>query len=174
MAFKAALAGFNRIIKKCPNCGRDGPKELVGTDKSLMAMCPHCQHVFHPYRRWGCGTVIILCFGVIALVSLCINKSEQESPVPATPAPRREPRAAASPKIEVLPVASPRPELVAASRARALKEFPDLGIANTRLNAEFVSRYRRLESEHNRFLADPDWPLILTRNCAHDLGISPK
>ena len=30
---KVAMAGFNKTVKKCPSCGTEGPKELVGGPK---------------------------------------------------------------------------------------------------------------------------------------------
>lgn len=32
---KAAIAGFNKTMKKCPNCGTQGPKDIVGGPKRV-------------------------------------------------------------------------------------------------------------------------------------------
>ena len=74
---KAAIAGFQKIVRKCPNCKEDGPKELVSAGEkkvrwlmffllipvfpllivyplwykntlSLQAYCPKCNKTFHP------------------------------------------------------------------------------------------------------------------------------
>ena len=73
---KAAIAGFQKVMKKCPYCKTEGPKELVAGPKrtswiifiilllftagigliliplwrrtSLEALCPNCNKSFHP------------------------------------------------------------------------------------------------------------------------------
>jgi len=58
---KGAVAGFQKVVRKCPKCKTDGAKELVeGRRKrtwytfwllkksNLEALCPNCGHTFNP------------------------------------------------------------------------------------------------------------------------------
>ncbi|MEI9893689.1 MAG: hypothetical protein WDN28_07255 [Chthoniobacter sp.] len=50
---------------------------------------------------------------------------------------------------------------VEAAQHEALRRFPQLGIAGSHLNKEFLARYTKYERERPAFFHDPSWPLTL-------------
>jgi hypothetical protein len=58
---------------------------------------------------------------------------------------------------------SPTPNLT--PQQRATKLYPDLAIATSKLNQEFVRRYRQYQKEKPAFFNDPEWPTALAREC---------
>lgn len=53
---------------------------------------------------------------------------------------------------------SPTPEESARAQARAVKDFPELGIAGSPLNSLFLARVKQLKAESSSALSKPDWP----------------
>jgi len=47
------------------------------------------------------------------------------------------------------------------AQAEAVRRYPDLGVAGTRMNAAFIARYRYYRSVDPDYLSDPRWPLRL-------------
>jgi hypothetical protein len=62
---------------------------------------------------------------------------------------------------------------VAVSQAQAVARYPSLGTANSEMNSRFIFRYKRMVSEHNARLQDPNWPLLLAEDCAAASGLKP-
>ncbi len=58
----------------------------------------------------------------------------------------------------------------AQGRTEAVRLYPDLGVADTPLNREFVARYRSYQRLQPDFFQDPAWPVILAKECAAALG----
>ena len=58
----------------------------------------------------------------------------------------------------------------AQGRTEAVRLYPDLGVADTPLNREFVLRYRSYQRLQPDFFQDPAWPVILVKECAAALG----
>jgi hypothetical protein len=51
------------------------------------------------------------------------------------------------------------------AQQRAIRLYPDLGVAGSALNQEFVARYRRYKTDRPAFFKDPEWPTALAREC---------
>ena len=58
------------------------------------------------------------------------------------------------------------------ARDRAVRAFPDLVVADSPLNREFVRRYHLYLKEHREYFEDPDWPTKLARESA--AAIAPR
>jgi hypothetical protein len=52
-------------------------------------------------------------------------------------------------------------------QAKAIAKYPELGVEGSRLNTEFVARYKRYQQERPEFLRDPSWPLRLADEIAN-------
>jgi len=61
-------------------------------------------------------------------------------------------------------------QTVADWQREAVREYPELGQKESGLNRLFVSEYSRLSNENAAFLSDPQWPMILVRECAEKLN----
>jgi hypothetical protein len=48
-----------------------------------------------------------------------------------------------------------------ASQARAVREFPELGVAGSAFNSEFLARVKVLKTEDVRYFNNPNWPYDL-------------
>ena len=46
---------------------------------------------------------------------------------------------------------------------RAVKLFPELGVANSKLNQEFVRRYKQYQAQNPAYFYNPEWPTQLAR-----------
>lgn len=96
-----------------------------------------------------------------------------KAPVRATPA-----AVAASPTprflrksvISQLPEREVEPNDLEAAEKRAVARFPDLGVAGSPLNVEFLRRYRRYQTERPDFFSNPEWPSELARESAEAVG----
>jgi hypothetical protein len=51
----------------------------------------------------------------------------------------------------------------------AVRVYPELGQQGSELNRLFVGEYSRLSKENAAFFSDPQWPMILARECARKL-----
>ena len=56
---------------------------------------------------------------------------------------------------------TPRFATAAEAQQEAVRRYPDIGVAGTKLNTEFIARYKRYQQERPDFLRDPSWPLRL-------------
>lgn len=70
-------------------------------------------------------------------------------PPPATPAP-------ITPIASTLTFSTP-----AEAQVEAVRRFPDLGVSGTKLHSEFLTRYRRYQSEKPGYFQDAAWPVTL-------------
>jgi hypothetical protein len=48
-----------------------------------------------------------------------------------------------------------------AAQCEAIRRYPDLGVAGTNLNREFVVRYKAYKQSKPEFFESPDWPIRL-------------
>jgi hypothetical protein len=55
-------------------------------------------------------------------------------------------------------------------RREALRLYPDLGIANSPLNREFVIRYNSYQRLEPEIFQNPAWPVILAKESAAAIG----
>jgi len=72
------------------------------------------------------------------------------------------------------PIAPPLITTEVEGRREALRLYPDLGIADSPLNREFVARYRSYQRLQPDFFQDPAWPVILVKECAAVIGEQSK
>jgi hypothetical protein len=66
-----------------------------------------------------------------------------------------------------LPIYSRSPRL---AQQKAIELYPDLSIAGSDLNKEFVARVKRYQVEKKEFFTDPDWPIRLAKECSDELS----
>lgn len=101
------------------------------------------------------------------------HRSAQNAATPvASPTPTKLRRAGESaPAVVSVPVVI-RTE--AEGRAEALRLYPDLGVANSPLNREFVTRYRSYQRLEPDFFDNPAWPVILVKEAANVVGEQAK
>jgi hypothetical protein len=59
------------------------------------------------------------------------------------------------------------------SKRHAVAAYPELGVAGTAVNREFVRRYKLYQSVDPAFFDEPDWPKRLAQMLALDLGLDP-
>jgi ribosomal protein L15 len=50
-----------------------------------------------------------------------------------------------------------------AAQERAVREFPELGVAGSLFNAEFLARVKALKAEDIRYFSNPEWPYDLAK-----------
>jgi hypothetical protein len=128
------------------------------------------------------------CLGLLAIGAAMIwaggrsYRSSRATPPPvvmATPPASRMahpvPRESPTPPLDV---SSPAPVFGRITtekegRLKALRLYPALGVPNTPLNIEFVTRYNLYRIEKPEFFGDPAWPVILVKECAAALGEIP-
>ena len=60
------------------------------------------------------------------------------------------------------------------SKQEAVALYPELGVAGTAVNREYVRRYKLYRSVNPAFFAEPDWPKRLANMLAIDLGVDPR
>lgn len=63
----------------------------------------------------------------------------------------------------------PRP-----AQRKAIELYPDVGVAGSPLNKEFVERAKRYQTEKKEFFAQPDWPVRLAKECREALAAKPE
>jgi len=68
-----------------------------------------------------------------------------------------------------LAVAAHAQQTVADWQREAVRKYPELGQKGSALNGLFVSEYSRLSKEEPAFFSDPQWPMILARECEGQL-----
>ncbi len=56
------------------------------------------------------------------------------------------------------------------AQQKAIELFPDVGVAGSALNKEFLARAERYQSEKKEFFAQPDWPVRLAKECSEALA----
>lgn len=60
------------------------------------------------------------------------------------------------------------------SKSRAVALYPELGVAGSAVNREFVRRYKLYKTINPAFFAEPDWPTRLAAMLAQDIGLDPR
>ena len=60
-----------------------------------------------------------------------------------------------------------------AAQRKAIELYPDLGVADSPLNIEFVLRVKSYRIEKKEFFAEPDWPVRLAKECSEALTAKP-
>lgn len=65
------------------------------------------------------------------------------------------------------------PTAVSLSQAEAVREFPALGQPDSNFNKRFVERFKSLKLAGDSLLLRDDWPEVLAREVAVELGVAP-
>ncbi len=60
-----------------------------------------------------------------------------------------------------------------AAQRKAIELYPDLAVAGSPLNKEFVERVKTYRFEKKEFFAEPDWPVRLAKECSEALAAKP-
>ena len=141
--------GFD-ISRKCPSCGGI---DVDFTGRFYLA--------------------ILVVFAVGAGIFWATDRphkvAKNAAPPPATSQSHMKPRLARQGGA-IDPLVPPLITTEAQGRTEAVRLYPDLGVANTPLNREFVTRYRSYQRLQPDFFQDPAWPVILVKECAVALG----
>jgi hypothetical protein len=70
------------------------------------------------------------------------------------------------------PGTAPRFATVEEARREAVRLYPALGQAGTRLNRDFVARYRLYQNQRPEFFRATDWPITLVEEVVHGVTAS--
>ena len=57
-----------------------------------------------------------------------------------------------------------------AAQQKAVALYPDIGVAGSPLNKEFLARVKRYQAEKKEFFWAPDWPIRLGKECSEELS----
>lgn len=71
------------------------------------------------------------------------------------------------------PLTSPTPKSITTTeeaQKEAVRRYPELGVAGTKFNTEFVARYRRYQQERPGYFMDKLWPISLAEETDRSLG----
>jgi len=166
------MAMKQRLLNRCQNCGHTWfPR---GFD--LSRRCPNCagEDVDFTGRFY---LAILVAFAIGAGILWATDRPHKVTKNAATPA--GTPPVYMKPRHPVPAPAggSMAPPLItteAEGRAEALRLYPDLGVANSPLNREFVTRYRSYQRLQPDYFQDPAWPLLLVKECAAVIGEQNK
>jgi hypothetical protein len=101
---------------------------------------------------------------IIAIVMLLRSEAPQTEPAQTRGADLRE-RAPTTPPSQPKAAQITSPSITATAQKEATRRYPDLGVAGTKLNTEFVSRYKRYQQERPDYFRDPTWPIHLAEEC---------
>ena len=74
---------------------------------------------------------------------------------------------APSSTIQPTPLPLPTFSTVAEAQHEAVKRYPELGIAGSKLNSEFIARYSYYQQTRPEYLRDPSWPVRIAEELAH-------
>jgi uncharacterized membrane protein YqaE (UPF0057 family) len=118
------------------------------------------------------GAFLILGSGVY----FSTHKSANESSVNVSPVKNPDSLSSSPPALATSPSSAPqalRPLATNESQREALRRFPELGIAGSKLNKEFLVRYRRYQHERPDFFRDTSWPVHLAEEVSKTVS-SPQ
>jgi hypothetical protein len=65
-------------------------------------------------------------------------------------------------------------EEIQKSEEVSIEKYPELGVANSAFNKNFLAAVKLLKEKRPEFFSDPQWPLKLSDAVAADLKVSPK
>jgi hypothetical protein len=162
------MAMKQRLLNRCQNCGHAWfPR---GFD--LSRRCPDCGGEDVDFTgRFYLAILVVFAIGAgILWATDRPHKTAKSAATPmGTPLVYMKPRHAAQPTPGA-PLVPPLITTEAQGRAEALRLYPDLGVANSALNREFVTRYRSYQRLQPDYFQDPAWPVLLVKECAAVLG----
>jgi hypothetical protein len=156
------------LLNRCKNCGHAWfPR---GFD--LSRKCPNCGGIDVDFTgRFYLGILVVFAVGagIFWATDRPHKVAKDATPPPATPVSYMKPRGTAR-SGTIDPLVPIKITTEADGRREALRLYPELGVANTPLNREFVARYRSYQRLQPDFFQDPSWPVILVKECAVALG----
>jgi hypothetical protein len=165
------------LLNRCKNCGHTWfPR---GFD--LSRKCPSCDGEDIDFTGRFYLVILIaltVCAGIFWATDRPHRTAKAATPLPVTPARYMKPRLAdvrprlvdkVAPEAEA-PIVPAKITTEAEGRIEALRLYPELGVANSPLNREFVARYRSYQRLQPDFFQEPAWPVILVRESAAALG----
>ena len=158
------------LLNRCQNCGHTWFPQ--GFDFSRK--CPNCESADVDVA----GRLYLVMLIVIALAAgifWATDRPRKSAPATAASTPgatKLRHAAQATPPGLALPPAIITTE--AEGRREALRLYPDLGIAGSPLNTEFVTRYRSYQRLEPDFFQNPAWPVILAKESMVALGEQRK
>ena len=173
--------------------GHLADKRSQRLEKAILASGGRTSDIAQEAPPSYAGLVIAAAIVVIGIVGYAVRQPEdhppsaptaavQQTPKPALPTPPQDavpspPSTPAPPPAAItLPATpeTPRFASVALAQQEAMRRYPDLRVAGSKFNAEFVSRYQRYQRENPGFLTDTSWPVRLADEVAKALPSAPK
>ena len=95
-------------------------------------------------------------------------------PAPFAAPKREETPVLPAPKPRALTPEEERQQREEQAKQEAVATYPELGVAGTAVNREYVRRYKLYRSVNPSFFDEPDWPKRLAEMLAQDLGLDPS
>ena len=161
-----------RLLNRCNDCGHTWfPRGFDFTKK-----CPSCAGS----EVDAAGLLYLVLLAVIAIGAGIFwatdrpHKTTHTAAATPTSAPNHmRPRSAqgASPEIPLGPATITNE---VEGRREALRLYPELGVANSPLNREFVIRYNSYQRLEPEVFQNPAWPVILAKESAAAIGEQAK
>lgn len=166
---------------------------FMGGKRSKVWKCIECGSVVNRENTSAGLSGIIMAALVIGIVVYAVRNPKdqpppaptaatQQTPRPATPTPPQD--VVPSPPPPTTPATTPAlptpasipPQFVSVEQAQqeALRRYPDLGVAGSKFNAEFIVRHQRYKRENPAFLQDTSWPIRLAEETATAIGPQVK
>ena len=163
------MAMKKHLLNRCQNCGHTWFPQ--GFDFSRR--CPNCESAEVDFAGRLYLLVLVL-IAVAAGIFWATDRGHKPAQAAATPAGTPALKMKARHTAQAIPIAPDAPPAVikteAEGRSEALRLYPDLGIAGSPLNTEFLTRYRSYQRLDPDFFQNPAWPLILVKESAVALG----
>ena len=166
---------------------------FMGGKRSKVWKCIECGSIVNRENTNAGRSGIIMVAFVIGIVVYGIWKPKDQPPPAPTAAAQRTPKPATpTPPQSVIPSSSPPttpattpalpppasvpPKFASVEQAQqeALRHYPDLGVAGSKFNAEFIVRHQRYKRENSAFLQDTSWPVRLAEETAIAIGSQAK
>jgi len=160
-----------RLLNRCKSCGNSWfPR---GFDFSRK--CPSCRSA-DVDSTGPAYLVLLVLIAIGAGIFWATDRPKKSAQSMATPASSPVPTKLrhVTETTPVPTIAPPRIATEVEGRREALRLYPDLGVANSPLNREFVARYHSYQRLDPDFFQEPAWPVILVKECAAVIGERSK